>query len=640
MGIVRRGCAAVVVLGTMSVVLGSVLAHGLEPTADAVTRTNVESREMADMAWIQESNLLVVDAVPGRDRASPPPVKEDAAAETDVAARLAVLASQGRLTVRALRAWDQLPERFTQLALELYDHDIDLLSADQAAVEALVARVTDIPDLSDRAGDLADLAQLLASYTLSAPDPAPDGTAGSAQAIRAAEVLPPDGVPGWILVSTEERGSQNRDSRQNTFAFSLRPDGATDRAQVRQSAQGYSRQVSLAFDLSWDEPPRFAFPHDTWQGRINVTDSGSGVEYLSGSAPEIDPKSAGFAVGAQYRSGTRPIWDRGTAATGRFSPDNPDSTGNPLGEAEIRWPERGCPGDPFTVEIRVTGWSGRGTVIWAYEFHPNLLRSPIFIDQFVARQAASTESEDPVITKPAIIQDCPDCPKMVVIPAGTFVMGSPDSERGRKEQEGPRTTVTIPRAFAMARTPVTQAQWTALMDSARFSFPDCPDCPADNISHAEARQYLRRLSEKTGHEYRLPSSAEWEYACRAGTDHRYCGGNQIEDVAWYRCNSDSRTHPVAVKAGNAFGLHDMSGNVMEWTRDCFTTDYRQMPTDGSPLTEGSSCTRMVSRGGSWFSPEDDVRAAARSGEGMMGENGFRPVRILAEPDQTESDGGN
>ncbi|TVR98138.1 MAG: hypothetical protein EA418_01915 [Wenzhouxiangellaceae bacterium] len=608
----------------------------LEPAVATADREDEEAPQTEDRATPADDQLdgpALPSALTETDISTPEPAATPM--HSDLPAELVALASQGQLTVRALRAWDQLPEQFSQLALELRRYDIDLLGANQTAVEALIARAAETPYLSDRVSELEALAQLLAGYASSAPEAMRESATAPEPAAGAAATLPPDGVPGWILVSTEDRSGQNSDSRQSTFSFSFQSDSAVDRAQVRQSGQGYSRQVNLAFDFSWDEPPRYAFKQDTWQGRIELKDVGSSVEYLSGSAPEIDPGSAGFAVGAQYRSGTRPIRDRGSAATGRFSPDNPDSTGNPLGEAEIQWPDRGCPGDQFTIELRVNGWSGRGTMVWTYEYHPNLLRSPIFADQWDAQQTAGLGSSDHSLPDPVIIQDCPDCPEMVVIPAGRLLMGSPESEHGRQEHEGPQTTVTIAQDFAMARTPVTQAQWTALMDSTPFRFSDCPDCPADNIAHAEARQYLRRLSEKTGHEYRLPSAAEWEYACRAGTDQRHCGSNDIDEVAWYRCNSDERTHRVATKAANLFGLHDMSGNVMEWTLDCHTHNYELMPTDGSPLREGSSCTRMVSRGGSWFSTEDYVRAAARSSGGMMGmgEDGFRPVRVLAEADQ-------
>ncbi|MCG5495596.1 formylglycine-generating enzyme family protein [Ectothiorhodospira variabilis] len=583
--------------------------------------------------------LAGVQAATGNDQQPLGPTPAPAAEDSALPAELVELASDGRLTVRALRGWDQLPERFSQLALDLRPHDIDLLSANQDTVEALIARAADAPYLSERVQELRELAQLLALYAQPALETASEGTDESKTATRVGsqvetqigQGLPPDGVSGWVLVSAEPRYWQSSDSRQSTFSFNFHADSAADRAQVRQSSRGYSRLVNLAFDWRWDEPPQYAFKEETWVGRIELRNVGSDVEYLSGSAPEIDPMSGGFAVGAQYRSGTRPIMDRGSAATGRFSPDNPDSVGTPLAEAEIRWPNRGCPGDQFTVELRVSAWSGRGTMVWTYEYHPNVRRSPLFAD-VVAEGAL--QNPEPAAADLETIRDCPQCPEMVVIPAGSFVMGSPESEHGRHEQEGPQTTITIASPFAIARTPVTQAQWSALLDSTPFRFPDCPDCPADNVSHSMALEYLRRLSEKTGHTYRLPSSAEWEYACRAGTDLRFCGSNHIDDVAWYRCNSDGRSQPVASKAANAFGLYDMSGNVMEWTRDCYTEDYELMPTDGSPLTERASCTLRVSRGGGSFSEGDQVRAAARGAGGMMGmgDDGFRPVRVLPDPD--------
>ncbi|MCG5509732.1 formylglycine-generating enzyme family protein [Ectothiorhodospira lacustris] len=592
------------------------------------------------MLWLAASAFgQEIETAVGTERAEV--TAREKGAETrqaDLPAELVGLAARGQLTVRALRGWDRLPERFSQLALELRSYDIDLLGADRIMVEALVARSSEAPYLSSRINELRALAQLLASF-----DPAETSLAASIseRATQHGETLTLDGVPGWVMVSAEERSGQNRDSHQRTFSFSLRSDGAVDRAQVKQSSQGYLRQVGLAFDMNWDEPPRYVFNGSAWDGRIRVIDAGSGVEYLSGASPGTDPRSGGFAVSAQYRSGSRPVSDRGRAATGRFSPDNPDSIGNPQGEATIRWPDQGCPGDQFTVEIRANGWSGRGTVTWVYEYHPNLLRSPAFSGQLEAQQKASPSPSSQAGTNFEYFRDCPECPEMVVIPAGSFLMGAPESDPGRTEHDWPRIRITIARPFAMAKTPITQAQWSALMDEERSRFKDCPDCPVDSVSHRDAEVFLYHLSRKTGHEYRLPSSAEWEYACRAGTELRYCGSNQVDEVAWYRCNSDGRTHPVAAKAANTFGLYDMSGNVMEWTRDCSSGNVELMPTDGSPLRESASCTLMISRGGSWLRSEADVRSAARSSGGMMGmgEDGFRPVRVLPGSDAMSPEGG-
>ena len=540
------------------------------------------------------------------------------------------LASEGSLTVRALRGWGQLPERFSQLALELRRHDIDLLSADQATVEALIERAPDSPYLAERVDDLGALAELMASYAAPTPHEPVDGDLDSEVETDVAESLPPDGVPGWILVSSEDHWSENSDTSTSTFSFSFQTGEAIERGQVRQRTPEYLRQVDLAFDIRWDEPPRFGLKSEIWQGRIEITDAGTKVEYLSGSVPERDRRSARYGVSGEYRRNVR----QSSAAFARFSTNDPDSVGTTPGGAKILWPDYGCPGDQFQVEMEVIGWSGKGTRVWTYEYHPNILRSPVFADNPDAKAAIVQRTPEPALENLEIFQDCADCPEMVVLPAGSFVMGSPESEHGRHEQEGPQITVEITEPFAMARTPVTQAQWTALTNSTPFGSSDCPDCPVENISHVSAREYLRILSEKTGHNYLLPSAAQWEYACRAGADHRYCGSNHIDDVAWYRCNSGHKTHPVATKAANAFGLHDMSGNVGEWTRDCHTEDYELMPTDGSPLIQDADCTLKVIRGGHWFDTEEGVRAAARS-SGYIKEmlrTGFRPVRLLVAPD--------
>ncbi len=543
------------------------------------------------------------------------------------------LEKEGKLTVRALRAWDQLPERFMQLALDLRRHDLDILGVDQAGVEKLALQAGKDDRLAEYAQDLKALADYMADIVPAEPKALAEAETVVSKPAEPAVSLPPDGVPGWILTKVDKVSGQTKDSRTNTYSFTLDENKAVDRSHLRQSGSGYSRQVNLAFDFSWAQPPAFAFKEDTWQGQIDVTDKENTVEYLKGSAPEKDPTSGGFRVSAQYRSGQRPISNRGSAAIGGFSPDNPDAAKAETGEAEIKWPDRGCPGDQFTVEMSVQGWSGRGRVTWIYEYNQNILRSRLFIDQFKAMQ----EQEKAVPAADLeVIQDCPECPEMVVIPAGTFTMGSPDSEHGSGDSEGPVRTVTVQKPFALAKTPVTQTQWLAVMDSNPSHFDDCDLCPVERVSRLEANKFLQALSEKTGHEYRLPSEAEWEYACRAGQNHRYCGSNDIDEVAWYRCNSEKRTHPVASKAPNAFGLYDMSGNVSEWTRDCYNDSYQGAPDDAAPWRQGD-CRGAVTRGGHWESREDQVRSAARTRGGSMrpGCGGIRPVRSVIQESADE-----
>jgi len=226
--------------------------------------------------------------------------------------------------------------------------------------------------------------------------------------------------------------------------------------------------------------------------------------------------------------------------------------------------------------------------------------------------AAAPPAPAPVtaINSETVFKDCPACPTMVRVPAREFMMGSPLSEAGRWSDEGPQHRVTV-RSFSIGRTEVTQAQWRAVMGSNPSYFTACgDDCPVEQVSWDETQQFVARLSSQTGHAYRLPSEAEWEYACRAGSQQQYCGSDNVEDVAWFISNSRTTTHAVALKRPNAWGLYDMSGNVWEWTRDCWNENYYGAPTDGSAWTQGD-CSRRVVRGGSWVDSPRSLRSASR-----------------------------
>ena len=177
-----------------------------------------------------------------------------------------------------------------------------------------------------------------------------------------------------------------------------------------------------------------------------------------------------------------------------------------------------------------------------------------------------------------VIKDCPACPEMVVIPAGSFEMGENDAK--------PVHTVSIGRPFAIAKTEVTQTQWRAVIGTNPSKLARCDDCPVEGISWNDAKMYVEKLSRMTGKVYRLPSEAEWEYACRAGGRQEYCGSDAIDSVAWHGAligsgNSEGKPHPVGQKQANHFGLHDMSGNVAEWVEDCYHAHYDGGPVDGS-----------------------------------------------------------
>lgn len=221
------------------------------------------------------------------------------------------------------------------------------------------------------------------------------------------------------------------------------------------------------------------------------------------------------------------------------------------------------------------------------------------------------------------IRDCASCPEMVVVPSGSFAMGSPF------KGEGPIRTVQL-TSFAIGRFEVTQAEWRALMGAHPLRFPDCGDrCPVENVSWHDALAFVQRLSARSGQRYRLPSEAEWEYACRAGGQHDLCGGNEAELLAWSG-DEYGETHPVGHKKPNAWGLYDMSGNVWEWTQDCTTPDYLGAPLDASPR-EHPACSSRILRGGSWLDGPTYARASLRFGfkpDFRAGDIGFRVVREM------------
>jgi formylglycine-generating enzyme required for sulfatase activity len=228
-----------------------------------------------------------------------------------------------------------------------------------------------------------------------------------------------------------------------------------------------------------------------------------------------------------------------------------------------------------------------------------------------------------------VFKDCAECPEMVEIPAGSFDMGSNNGEANEK----PVHRVTLARSFAIGKTEITQQQWHALMGNEPSYFTGCGDsCPVEQVSWDDAQAYLQKLNAKTGKQYRLPSEAEWEYACRAGSQQEYCGSDNADNVAWNSFNSGSflrnTPHPAATKQANAFGLFDMSGNVWEWVADSYHDNYNGAPVDGSAWEGGS---KRVLRGGSWGYDAKYGRAAFRS---MFGPSyryysyGFRVVRVL------------
>ncbi len=206
-------------------------------------------------------------------------------------------------------------------------------------------------------------------------------------------------------------------------------------------------------------------------------------------------------------------------------------------------------------------------------------------------------------------KDCSDCPEMVVVPAGSFLMGT--ATPAAPSYETPQHRVTIAQAFALGKYEVNQAEWMAVMGDNPSSYTG-PKRPVEGVSWNEIQEFIRRLSTKAGKQYRLPSEAEWEYAARAGGTTAYLfsdDARELELYAWTARNSGRMTHPVGEKPANKFGLHDMIGNVYEWTQDCYRDNHVAAPTDGSAVL-GQGCPHVV-KGGSHFSGAQNLRPADR-----------------------------
>ena len=256
-------------------------------------------------------------------------------------------------------------------------------------------------------------------------------------------------------------------------------------------------------------------------------------------------------------------------------------------------------------------------------------RLPVAAAQGSATAPASVPGVSaPVAQAGQVFKDCAECPEMVVIPGGRFLMGSPESEPLRYRDEGPQRWVDVTR-FAMGKFEVTQGQWQAVMGTNPSRFKDCGlNCPVENVSWNDVQEFVRRLNQRTGQSYRLSSEAEWEYAARAGTMTAYSWGDRFDGN---RANDGSRTVQVGNYPANAFGLHDMHGNVWEWVQDVWHDSYAGAPSDGSAWMTGGDQLRRVLRGGSWGGTPQYLRSADRDGgapDGRYDITGFRIARTF------------
>ncbi len=262
-----------------------------------------------------------------------------------------------------------------------------------------------------------------------------------------------------------------------------------------------------------------------------------------------------------------------------------------------------------------------------------------------------------------LLSDCKECPEVVVVPAGSFAMGSPEDENGRQPEEGPIHNVSI-KQFALGRYAVTRQQYLAFVtetaynpgkscrvkiggkfeDRGGYSFLN-PGFAQDNthpvvcVSWYDALAYVSWLSKKTGKSYRLPSEAEREYATRAKTNTPYSFDDGVSTaIANYDVSPTpfsatvGGTLPVATFSANRFGLYQMHGNAAEWTQDCWNRSYDAAPGDGAALATGD-CAKRVVRGGSWAYGPKDMRSAYREAtlaSDRYSNVGFRVARELTQ----------
>ena len=219
--------------------------------------------------------------------------------------------------------------------------------------------------------------------------------------------------------------------------------------------------------------------------------------------------------------------------------------------------------------------------------------------------------------------------EFVRVPGGTFEMGC-GSRSGCDDNEKPVHTVWV-ESFEIGRYEVTQGQWKAVMGSNPSEFSSCgEDCPVEKVSWDDAQRFIAKLNTKGQGKYRLPTEAEWEYACRSGgKQEKYSGGNDVDSVAWHKNNSNNKTHRVGQKSPNKLEIYDMSGNVWEWVQDRYARDAYSKHASDNPIYKGSGFLR-VRRGSSWRSYTGNARCAVRGASTSANRSdglGFRLIAI-------------
>ena len=292
------------------------------------------------------------------------------------------------------------------------------------------------------------------------------------------------------------------------------------------------------------------------------------------------------------------------------------------------------PGSVGTVDVVITGTKGALTVAGGFTYQSIIVPLWATLVEAMPDPAVVTDSTlRAAITASGMawrVRDTATQMEMLLVPAGTFVMGCTASNQyGCNSDENPTHSVTLTQSFYMGRYEVTQGQWVAKMGSNPSYFQgqsDSASRPVEQVSWNTIQGYLSAAG------MRLPSEAEWEYACRAGTTTAFNNGssddNTVGTIAWYNGNSGNQTHAVGGKAANALGLYDMSGNVWEWVNDWYGNTYYSVSPSTNPLGPVSGTSRVL-RGGSWSYGSNLVRSSDRGGYtpgSTLSDVGFRVAR--------------
>jgi formylglycine-generating enzyme required for sulfatase activity len=241
---------------------------------------------------------------------------------------------------------------------------------------------------------------------------------------------------------------------------------------------------------------------------------------------------------------------------------------------------------------------------------PSAALSPRRATKAAATQQDAPSSASPVIPKKGdVMIHKPTGMEFVYVPEGCFSMGASYDDPDSFDWEHPAHEVCV-AGFWMGKYEVTQGQWKALMQSNPSGHQRSDQHPVENVSWEDVQAFLASMNRRSQRKYRLPTEAEWEYACRGGGPGKYCGGDHLDLVAWYEGNSSGRTQRVGTKRSNGFGLHDMSGNVWEWCSDRFSEDYYEISIRHNPQGPQTGEQRVV-RGGSLGSSAANSRASFR-----------------------------